>query len=109
VLVWIDDIIAAASNDHVLCEIKNLLKNRFKMRDLGQLCWFLGIQFICENGCVMVNQTQYLARLLEKYNMANCKPRLTPCEIKSNFSSNAPSECSVTYREIVGSLIYAMT
>jgi len=41
--------------------------------------------------------------------MANCKPRPTPCEMKLNFSSNAPSECSVMYREIVGSLIYAMT
>jgi len=109
VLVWVDDIIVAASNDHVLCEIKNLLKNRFKMRDLGQLSWFLGIQFICENGCIKVNQTQYLTRLLEKDNMANCKPRPTPCEMKLNFSSNAPSECSVMYREIVGSLIYAMT
>jgi len=102
VLVWVDDIIVAASNDHVLCEIKNL-------RDLGQLSWFFGIQFICENGCIKMNQTQYLTRLLEKYNMANCKPRPTPCEMKLNFSSNAPSECSVMYREIVGSLIYAMT
>ena len=35
VLIWVDDIIVAASNDHLLCEVKNSLKNRFKMTDLG--------------------------------------------------------------------------
>jgi len=109
VLVWVDDIIVAACNDYVMCEIKHLLKNRFKLRDLGQLTWFLGIQFIQENGCIKMNQTQYLTRLLEKYNMANCKPRPTPCEMKLNLSSDATSECSVNYREIVESFIYAMT
>jgi len=41
--------------------------------------------------------------------MANCKPRPTPCELKLNFSSDTSADCSVKYREIVGSLIYAMT
>ena len=109
VLIWVDDMIVAASDDVVLCEIKDLMKTRFRMKDLGQLTWFLGIQFIHENGCIKMNQTQYLTKLLEKYNMANCKPRPTPCELKLNFSSDASADCSVKYREIVGSLIYAMT
>ena len=109
VLVWVDDIIVAASNDLLLCEIKNLLKSTFKMKDFGQISWFLGIQFIHENGCIKMNQTQYLVNLLKKYNMDQCKPRATPCELKLNFNSQAASEFSVKYRELVGSLIYAMT
>lgn len=109
VLVWVDDIVVAASNDSVLSEIKNQLHNRFKMKDLGQISWFLGIQFKHENDCIKMNQTQYLTNLLRKYNMIDCKSRATPCELKLNFSSDATCECSLKYREIVGSLIYAMT
>ena len=56
-----------------------------------------------------MNQTQYLTRLLEKYDMTNCKPRTTPCEKKLNFGSDTTCQCSIKYREIIGSLIYAMT
>jgi len=78
------------------------------MRDLGQLSWFLDIQFIHENGCIKMNQTQNLKKLLEKYNMNDCKSWPTPCKMKLNFSSDTTSECSAKYREIVGSLIYAI-
>jgi len=56
-----------------------------------------------------MNQTQYLTRLLEKYDMTNCKPRTTPCEMKLNFGSDTTCQCSIKYREIIGNLIYAMT
>jgi len=109
VLIWVDDIIVAASNDYLLCEVKDMLKNRFKMTDLGLLTWFLGTQFIHYNGSIKMNQTRYLTKLLEKYNMDNCKPRSTPCELKLNLDSDKVSDVCVQYREIVGSLIYAMT
>jgi hypothetical protein len=110
-LIWVDDIIVAASNDGLLNKVKDLLKCRFKMTDLGQLRWFLGIQFVHDNDVIKMNQTQYLIKLLRKYNMENCKPRSTPCELKLNcdvITDKVQNECS-NYREIVGSLIYAMT
>ena len=33
-------------------QIKTRLNSRFKMTDLGQLPWFLGIQFECENDTI---------------------------------------------------------
>jgi len=56
-----------------------------------------------------MNQTLYLTKLLEKYNMENCKPRSTPCELKLNLNSDEMYDTFANYREIVGSLIYAMT
>jgi hypothetical protein len=112
VLVWVDDIIIAASNDCLLQSIKDLLKSTFKMTDLGQLSWFLGIQFLHDNGTIRMNQTQYLTKLLEKYNMNDCKSRCTPCELKMNVNGNDVSNddyFALKYREIVGSLIYAMS
>jgi hypothetical protein len=109
-LIWVDDIIVSASNRCLLDKVKELLKRRFKMTDLGQLKWFLGIQFIHDDGVIKMNQTQYLTKLLKRYQMDNCKPRSTPCELKLNcdVDIDETSDCN-NYREIVGSLIYAMT
>ena len=42
-LVWVDDIIIAASNDNVPDTVKKSLKEAFKTEDMGKLSWFLGI------------------------------------------------------------------
>ena len=109
VLLWVDDIIVAASCESLLCDVKNLLKSRFKMTDLGLIRWFLGIHFVHSEGMIKMSQTHYLTKLLEKYQMENCKPRSTPCELKLNFNLDQVSNDCTKYREIVGSLIYAMT
>ena len=59
-----------------------------------------------------MDQSHYLQNILQKYGMSDCKPRSTPCELSS--TSPSVSECSLSdnprvYREVVGSLIYAMT
>ena len=44
-LVWVDDIIIAASNMLLMSEAKGMLKGRSHMKDLGRLSYFLGIHF----------------------------------------------------------------
>ena len=34
-LVWVDDLIIAASNNTLLSDVKEMLKRRFKMKDMG--------------------------------------------------------------------------
>ena len=60
IIVWVDDIIIAASDEATLQSVKHSLSSRFKMKDLGKLSWFLGIQFVCEEGRISMNQTKYL-------------------------------------------------
>ena len=45
ILFWVDDIIIAASNESVLKTVKQSMHSKFKMKDLGQLSWFLRINF----------------------------------------------------------------
>lgn len=53
-LIWVDDLIIAASSESVLNSVKRMLADRFKMKDLGKLNHFLGIDLnqtenmICE-------------------------------------------------------------
>ena len=114
IIIWVDDIIIAASNKYALSNTKDELKRRFRMKDLGAISYFLGIQFRQEENLIEMNQSFYLRHVLERFNMADCKPRSTPCEIKLEpyepTSNEYPFEHNTRkYREIIGSLVYAMT
>ena len=107
IVIWVDDLIIAASNDVLLCETKNMLKDRFKMKDLGKLSHFLGVDFEQGDDYVKVSQKEYLCKVLERFGMSDCKPRSTPCESKIESNGAEPADPK-TYREAVGCLIYAM-
>lgn len=111
IAVWVDDIIVTASSNSLICSIKDLLKSRFKMTDLGLIKWFLGIEFDQSEDGISMCQSRYLKGVLDRFHMKDCKPRTTPSELKLD-DYDRPAENSAgdvtKYREIVGSLIYAM-
>lgn len=43
IVVWVDDIIIATSCNYTLINVKKCLSHRFKMKDLGEIAWFIGI------------------------------------------------------------------
>lgn len=107
IVVWVDDLIIAASNTQSLEQVKNMLSTRFKMKDLGRLKYFLGIDFCQTEGCVKMSQKRYVEKILSRYDMQECRTRETPCEQKLDYNEEAPKMTDVrTYREAVGSLIY---
>jgi hypothetical protein len=110
-LHWVDDIIVAATTK-LLENVKTWLKDRFCMTDLGPICEFLGIRFKQTQGKILMDQSKYLESKLVKYNLNTCKHRSTPCELV-DYNENRENEVSKVdnkvYREMVGSLIYAMT
>ncbi|CAM1304163.1 Uncharacterised protein r2_g1403 [Pycnogonum litorale] len=112
ILIWVDDIIIATNSSKAMKEVKLALSNKFKMKDMGELSYFLGIQFKCKDNMISMNQTKYIEKILSKFDMHDCKMRSTPCEIGLNKFEDNHSELLETptlYQEIVGSLIYLMT
>ena len=111
VIIWVDDLIIAASNMNLMNSFKDNMKRRLKMKDLGKISYFLGIDFNQKDGEMRMNQKRYLTKLLERFNMTDCKPRTTPCEVQfdDNAHNNEPCINPTKYRELVGSLIYAAT
>ena len=49
-LIWVDDLLIAANNNGSLNDVKEMLKRKFKMKDLGELKHFLGIDFTQSEG-----------------------------------------------------------
>lgn len=67
------------------------------MKDLGLLEHFLGIHFRRTATEIMLSQEEYINRILNKFSMADCKPRGTPCEVNPNVYDNDGSEPYDTY------------
>ena len=112
IIVFVDDIIIACDDLSLLSDVKAMLNQRFKMSDLGELTWFLGMEFEREPECIAVNQRMYLTNVLTKHGMGECKPASTPCAEKEIFDDDDDEMAQVpneVYRSIVGSLVYAMT
>ena len=80
ILVWVDDLIIAASNDTLMQDTKVMLKDKFHMKDIGRLSYFWGIHFNQNDGYVQMNQKMYFTKLLVRFEMPDCKPRSTPSE-----------------------------
>ena len=93
-IVWVDDIIIAGSNTDVLKKAQESLMMRFKMKDLGVLSCFLGIQFKCENYCIEMSQSKFVEKILERFNMSDCKPTAVPCELGLNRASTVNESVS---------------
>lgn len=112
ILVWVDDILVCGQNITEISTIKCSLHNRFKMRDLGQINWFLGIKFNSSENSISATQETYIDKLLCKFNMADCSTKLVPCDANIYNIETAESKILTDvnfYRQIVGSLIYIMT
>ena len=92
--------------------IKESLAKRFKMKDLGDLHYCLGInvEFDEEKKCLKMHQKQYIQLLLERYGLLQAKVASTPADVNVRLVKDDGSGLladPVHYQSMVGSLLYA--
>jgi hypothetical protein len=74
--VFVDDITLASKSKEKIAEIKSLLAQRFKLRDLGPTSLLLGVQIGRERAACMLHlsQCQYTIDMLNRFGFADCSP-----------------------------------
>jgi len=84
------------------------LKQKFEMKDLGELHYFFGIEVVQSPKGIWLLQRQYALNKLSEYGMTGCKPISIPLEKNVKLSANEGDlvEDTTMYIRIVGSLIY---
>jgi Reverse transcriptase (RNA-dependent DNA polymerase) len=94
VLVYVDDIIITGNNEIEIDNVKSYLKNKFDIKDLGYLKYFLGIEFAHSRKGLYLSQRKYVLDLLEETGKLSCKPASMPIEphIKINSEDGIPLE-----------------
>ncbi|XP_070014289.1 uncharacterized mitochondrial protein AtMg00810-like [Nicotiana sylvestris] len=64
VLVYVDDLLITGSSQHLLKQIRDKLQTKFKMKDLGELKLFLGIEFARSSKGIVMCQRKYAVELI---------------------------------------------
>jgi hypothetical protein len=77
-LVYVDDVRVTGSDNRLVSGLISRLSQEFKLRDLGDLHYFLGIQVISHNGGLILSQHKYFQDILQLAGMESCKPCSTP-------------------------------
>lgn len=58
-LVYVDDILITGNDHNLINELKDFLKQNFKIKDLGDLNFFLGMEATRSKKGVVVSQRKY--------------------------------------------------
>jgi len=108
IVIYVDDLIITGNNDADIFDLKNLLKQKFEMKDLGEFRYFLDIEVIQSPKRIWLLQRQYALNKLSEYGMTGCKPISIPLEQNVKLKPNEGNlvENTTMYRCIGGSLIY---
>ena len=106
-LVYVDDIIIACKDASFIEGIKLELFNKFEMKDLGNLEYFLGIEIVHNpsTGSLWIGQSHYIEDVLAKFGMADSKPVKTPAEVVAT-NPESPLFDKTKYQQAIGSLLY---
>jgi len=107
-LVYVDDIILAEYDKEDIVQIKQALNQTFKIKDLGDLRYFLGLEVAKSKKGIMVNQKKYALELLIDVDLLAYKPALTPIDNHEKFSStgSVPFTYIHAYRRLIGRLMH---
>lgn len=116
-LVYVDDLLITGTSSTMIAEAKSTLHQHFKMKDLGKLRYFLGIEVMQSKDGILLNQRKYALQLIADTGLSGAKPISTPVEFNHKFTSlvfdqhtgdNSDPELddATAYQKLIGKLIY---
>ncbi|KAJ9564380.1 hypothetical protein OSB04_000346 [Centaurea solstitialis] len=108
VQIYVDDIIFRSTKDDMCKEFEELMHKKFKMSSMGELTFFLGLQVKQKPEGIFINQSKYVASMLQKFGMNDAKPASTPMETHKHLTADVEGEEVDVhhYRSMIGSLMY---
>ena len=108
VLVYVDDCLLFGPTQAVAA-VKRLIASLFDVKDVGPATYFLGLQIKRERDArtLWLGQQRYVNDVLERFGMAECKPRVSPLDANLQLDDTGePLGDGTPYNALVGSLLY---
>ena len=106
--MYVDDLVITGNDSAFVSFIIAQLSNRFSVKDMGQLHFFLGMEVIPTTTGLFLSQHKYIRDLLTKLNMHGAKAVVTPLSTTTvlKLLDGTSSVDSTEYRSIIGALQY---
>ena len=107
-IIYVDDMIITGNDKEEIINLKEKLFQEFKMKDLGRLKYFLGIEVLRSNKGIFISQRKYVLDLLAETGMLDCKPIETPIMMNHGLQMIEGGKLAdrMQYQCMVGKLIY---
>ena len=71
---YVDDIIITGNDKQGIDDLKRYLQNSIQTKDLGKLCYFLGIEVAQSKEGINLSQRKYVLDILEETGLLGSKP-----------------------------------
>ena len=107
-LVYVDDLIIVGNSSSYCTSFKSYLNKCFRIKDLGSLKYFLGIEVTRMDSGIFLSQRKYVLDILTECGMLGSRPSSFPMEQHHRLSTCSSDLLSdpAKYRRLVGRLIY---
>jgi hypothetical protein len=117
-VLYVDDMLLIGNNKEIIQVVKTQLSSKFDMKDLGASNFILGMEIKrnWKKRKLWLNQRKYVERILQRFNMQECKPVKVPIPVGVKLSvdqcpkthEEEEDMSHVPYASAVGNLMYAM-
>jgi hypothetical protein len=107
-LVYVDDIVIASNNGDAITRLIQFLNNQFKLKDLGALKFFFGLEIARSSKGISLCQRKYTLEILEDSGLLAAKPSKFPTETNLKLPRHSGDLLAdpAIYRRLVGRLLY---
>lgn len=121
VLVYVDDLLLTGYDHSMIQHTKVILHTTFKIKYLGELRYFFGIEFTKNEDGILMHQRKYALELIAEMGFAGAKPVTTPMKQNQKlttieFDQHTPSAYKdlllgdpTSYQKLIGRLLYLTT
>jgi len=99
--VYVDDLNIIGTTQ-VIKEASSYLKTEFEMKELGKTKYCLGLQLEHTHEGVLLHQSAYIQKILEKFNMKDSYPTRTPMVVRSLAVESDPFRPQENNDELLG-------
>uniref|UniRef100_A0A3Q7F0C2 Reverse transcriptase Ty1/copia-type domain-containing protein n=1 Tax=Solanum lycopersicum TaxID=4081 RepID=A0A3Q7F0C2_SOLLC len=117
ILVYVDDLLITGDDLDMIQDTKLSLHSHFKIKDLGELRYFLGIEFARSTEGIVMHQRKYTLDLISDLGLSGAKPANSPLELHEKLTSTE-LDCLIdtkddhlltdisSYQRLIGRLLY---
>jgi hypothetical protein len=111
IIVYVDDVLFLGANKKDISSLKERFMQIWECRDLGDMQEFLHMHIVKSKGRILINQVDYLHKVLQCFKLINAKtvPTLLPEGYQPLPNKDPPNlELCSQFQQVIGSLLYIM-
>ena len=107
---YVDDMLIIGSNINIIMTTKQMLANKYEIKDTGVTHVILGIKISRTPQGLVSSQAHYIDKMLEKFKKHNMGITKTFIDTSLHLAkNNGDSIAQLKYVRIIGSLMYIMS